>query len=41
VVAADNERANRFYAGLGFEPAGRIAVHDGVPSNLWLMRCRS
>jgi glycosyltransferase involved in cell wall biosynthesis/ribosomal protein S18 acetylase RimI-like enzyme len=41
VVAADNERANRFYAGLGFEPAGRIAVHDGVPSNRWLMRCRS
>ncbi len=41
VVAADNERANRFYAGLGFEPAGRIAVHDGAPSNRWLMRCRS
>lgn len=41
VVAADNDRANRFYAGLGFRPVGEIAVHDGVPSNLLVIRCRS
>jgi ribosomal protein S18 acetylase RimI-like enzyme len=41
VVAADNERANRFYAHLGFRPAGELAVHDGVSSNLWVIRCRS
>jgi glycosyltransferase involved in cell wall biosynthesis/ribosomal protein S18 acetylase RimI-like enzyme len=41
VVAADNERANRFYAHLGFRPAGDLAIHDGVSSNLWVIRCRS
>jgi glycosyltransferase involved in cell wall biosynthesis/ribosomal protein S18 acetylase RimI-like enzyme len=41
VVAADNDRANRFYESLGFRPAGQIAVHDGVPSNLLTIRCRS
>jgi len=41
VVAADNDRANRFYERLGFRPVGEIAVHDGVPSNLLVIRCRS
>jgi glycosyltransferase involved in cell wall biosynthesis/ribosomal protein S18 acetylase RimI-like enzyme len=41
VVAADNERANRFYAQLGFRPVGELAVHHGVSSNMWVIRCRS
>jgi glycosyltransferase involved in cell wall biosynthesis/ribosomal protein S18 acetylase RimI-like enzyme len=41
VVAASNERANRFYADIGFRPAGQLAVHDGVSSNVLTVRCRS
>ena len=41
VVGADNEGANRFYERIGFTSAGGIAVHDGVPSNVWLMTCLS
>jgi glycosyltransferase involved in cell wall biosynthesis/ribosomal protein S18 acetylase RimI-like enzyme len=37
VVGADNERANRFYEGLGFLPGGTIAVHRGADSNVWVM----
>jgi glycosyltransferase involved in cell wall biosynthesis/ribosomal protein S18 acetylase RimI-like enzyme len=36
VVAADNARANRFYAGLGFRPATQIAVHNSRVSNVLL-----
>lgn len=41
VVGADNESANAFYERVGFEHRARIAVHDGVPSNVWTIRCRS
>jgi ribosomal protein S18 acetylase RimI-like enzyme len=40
-VAASNSRANRFYEWLGFRLARRIAVHDGVPSNVLVIRWRS
>ena len=36
VVGADNEPANRLYGRLGFGHAGRIAVHDGIASNVWI-----
>jgi glycosyltransferase involved in cell wall biosynthesis/ribosomal protein S18 acetylase RimI-like enzyme len=36
VVAAGNERANRFYDSLGFRRAARIEVHRGTPSNVWV-----
>ncbi|MGQ0668512.1 MAG: GNAT family N-acetyltransferase [Actinomycetota bacterium] len=39
VVGADNVGANRFYEGLGFRHAARIAVHGGTPSNVWVIRC--
>jgi glycosyltransferase involved in cell wall biosynthesis/ribosomal protein S18 acetylase RimI-like enzyme len=35
VVAADNKRANRFYAAVGFRPAAELEVHDGIPSRMW------
>jgi len=41
VVGADNESANAFYERVGFEHRARIAVHDGVLSNVWTIRCRS
>lgn len=41
VVGAGLEGANRFYARLGFHPAGTIAVHRGEPSNVWVITCRS
>ncbi|MCI0633989.1 MAG: GNAT family N-acetyltransferase [Actinobacteria bacterium] len=41
VVGADNEPANAFYERVGFEHRARIAVHDGVASNVWTIRCRS
>jgi len=41
VVGADNATANRFYRGIGFEPAARIEVHRGTPSNVLVMSCRS
>jgi glycosyltransferase involved in cell wall biosynthesis/ribosomal protein S18 acetylase RimI-like enzyme/O-antigen ligase len=41
VVAASNRRANRFYERLGFRPVSEIAVHEGTPSNVMVIRCRS
>lgn len=41
VVGADNEAANRFYERMGFRPAGRIDVHRGTPSNVWVVTCNS
>ncbi len=41
VVGADNDGANAFYAALGFERVGTIAVHDGVESTVWVASCRS
>ncbi|MGH2595280.1 MAG: GNAT family N-acetyltransferase [Actinomycetota bacterium] len=41
VVGADNDGANRFYDRMGFTSGGRIDVHDGVPSNVWVMTCPS
>ena len=40
-VATSNEMANRFYQRLGFRLARTIRVHEGVPSNIWVIRCRS
>jgi glycosyltransferase involved in cell wall biosynthesis/ribosomal protein S18 acetylase RimI-like enzyme len=40
-VATSNLAANRFYRGLGFRLARVIAVHDGVPSNVWVSPTRS
>jgi glycosyltransferase involved in cell wall biosynthesis/ribosomal protein S18 acetylase RimI-like enzyme len=41
VVAAANGGANRFYARVGFRPAGQLSVHQGTPSNVWIMPCHS
>ncbi|MGH2722679.1 MAG: GNAT family N-acetyltransferase [Actinomycetota bacterium] len=40
-VAAGNEGANRFYRRSGFRLAGRVTVHGGEVSNLWVISCRS
>jgi glycosyltransferase involved in cell wall biosynthesis/ribosomal protein S18 acetylase RimI-like enzyme len=40
-VASDNEPSNRMVKRLGFQPRGDISIHDGVPSNLYVIRCRS
>jgi glycosyltransferase involved in cell wall biosynthesis/ribosomal protein S18 acetylase RimI-like enzyme len=39
VVGADNAAGNGLYARLGFSRDARIALHDGVPSNVWLAPC--
>jgi ribosomal protein S18 acetylase RimI-like enzyme len=41
VVGADNVVANRFYAACGYRAAGETAVHDGVPSRIWVATCPS
>jgi glycosyltransferase involved in cell wall biosynthesis/ribosomal protein S18 acetylase RimI-like enzyme len=41
VVGAANRGANRFYAKVGFRPAGQLSVHQGTPSNVWIMPCHS
>jgi ribosomal protein S18 acetylase RimI-like enzyme len=41
VTAATNAPANRLFERLGFVRTARIAVHDGVPSNVWIAACRS
>ena len=41
VVAAANDGANRFYARVGFQPAGQLSVHQGTPSNVWIRSCHS
>jgi stage III sporulation protein SpoIIIAA len=41
VARADNEPAKSFSASLGFEQRRRIAVHDSVPSDVWVIVCRS
>jgi ribosomal protein S18 acetylase RimI-like enzyme len=41
VVGAANQGANRFYAKVGFSPAGHLTVHQGIPSNVWIRSCRS
>jgi glycosyltransferase involved in cell wall biosynthesis/ribosomal protein S18 acetylase RimI-like enzyme len=41
VVGAANQGANRFYAKVGFTEAGRLTVHQGTPSNVWIRSCRS
>lgn len=40
-VALENEASNRMVQRLGFEPRGRISIHDGTPSNLYVIRCSS
>jgi RimJ/RimL family protein N-acetyltransferase len=40
-VAADNEPSNRMVLRLGFEPRGNLSIHDGVPSNLYVLTCPS
>jgi glycosyltransferase involved in cell wall biosynthesis/ribosomal protein S18 acetylase RimI-like enzyme len=41
VVGAANDGANRFYARVGFQPAGKLFVHQGTPSNVWIRSCPS
>ena len=41
VVGAANHGANRFYAKVGFRPAGHLSVHQGTPSNVWIRPCHS
>jgi glycosyltransferase involved in cell wall biosynthesis/ribosomal protein S18 acetylase RimI-like enzyme len=41
IVGAESEGANRFYERLGCQPAGQASVHEGKPSNVWLMTCLS
>ena len=41
VVGAANQGANRFYAKVGFSPAGHLVVHQGTSSNVWIWSCRS
>jgi glycosyltransferase involved in cell wall biosynthesis/ribosomal protein S18 acetylase RimI-like enzyme len=41
VVGAANHGANRFYARVGFRPAGHLSVHQGTPSNVWIRPCHS
>lgn len=41
VVGAENDGANRFYEGLGFRSVGPVALHAGVPSNVWVTACPS
>jgi glycosyltransferase involved in cell wall biosynthesis/ribosomal protein S18 acetylase RimI-like enzyme len=41
VVGAANQGANRFYAKVGFAEAGRLTVHQGTPSNVWIRPCPS
>jgi glycosyltransferase involved in cell wall biosynthesis/ribosomal protein S18 acetylase RimI-like enzyme len=41
VVGAANQGANRFYAKVGFSPAGHLTVHQGTPSIVWIRSCRS
>jgi glycosyltransferase involved in cell wall biosynthesis/ribosomal protein S18 acetylase RimI-like enzyme len=40
-VARDNEASNRMVRRLGFEARGEIAMHDGRPSNVYVVRCHS
>jgi ribosomal protein S18 acetylase RimI-like enzyme len=41
VVGASNEGANHFYERVGFRLAGRLSVHQGTPSNVWIRPCPS
>jgi ribosomal protein S18 acetylase RimI-like enzyme len=41
MVGADNDPANEFYSRMGFRALGRIPVHRGQLSNLWVTSCRS
>jgi glycosyltransferase involved in cell wall biosynthesis/ribosomal protein S18 acetylase RimI-like enzyme len=38
VVQEDNEAANRFYEGVGFEFLTKLSVHDNRRSNVWVRR---
>ena len=40
-VALDNEPSNRMVLRIGFQPRGEVSIHDGVASNLYVLRCRS
>jgi glycosyltransferase involved in cell wall biosynthesis/ribosomal protein S18 acetylase RimI-like enzyme len=41
VVGADNAPGNDLYARMGFRYRTRIALHDGAPSNVWVIECRT
>jgi glycosyltransferase involved in cell wall biosynthesis/ribosomal protein S18 acetylase RimI-like enzyme len=41
VVAESNQAANRFYERIGFTRRGRIEVHRGTPSAVWVIGCHS
>jgi glycosyltransferase involved in cell wall biosynthesis/ribosomal protein S18 acetylase RimI-like enzyme len=37
----ENQAANAFYRRLGSRPVGTVTVHDGKPSQIWVIECRS
>ena len=41
VVGADNEGANRFYERIAVGAPTRVEVHEGTPSNVWVLTCPS
>jgi ribosomal protein S18 acetylase RimI-like enzyme len=41
LVAADNAPGNGLYADMGFHHRGRLALHEGIQSNVWVARCPS
>jgi ribosomal protein S18 acetylase RimI-like enzyme len=41
VVGSANEGANQFYERVGFRHAGRLSVHQGTPSDVWIRPCPS
>jgi glycosyltransferase involved in cell wall biosynthesis/ribosomal protein S18 acetylase RimI-like enzyme len=41
VMGSDNEGARRFYERMGFRPRMQVSLHDGRPSNVYVIRCRS
>ncbi len=41
ITYAGNERAGKVMAEMGWRRVGRVSVHNGQTSDLWVVRCRS